>query len=437
MQTNMKAGAQSWQAQEARALLTRLDRIRPFVLYETMVPAAAPSLAAQIAIESYLVNGRQELRHKVNDFLQWLQSAQGQKASLVESQRRFTFLKMRFNDILSQFDIFADVITQRSERENGVWLSGLDAVAADALAIPGKYFTPPPVICYVDRGHGAAIRRARTRLPGGGENPVAIVRVPRERMVSNGIGSSLVHEVGHQGAVLLGLITSMRRDLNEAGENGSGPVWALFSRWISEILADFWSISRVGVGSTMGLIGVVSLPRAFVFRINLDDPHPIPWIRVKLSCAMGQALYPDPQWERLATWWEGYYPLKTLSLSKQRFFAAIEAHIPEFVSLLLNHRPLSLRGRSLGEIMSFADRQPGHLRQLHQMWHGRPERMNQAAPSLAFAVIGQARADNFMTPEHESNLLIDLLTYWALLNTLNVSAICAAQTRSKGIALAA
>ena len=47
----------------------------------------------------------------------------------------------------------------------------------------------------------------------------------------------------------------------------------------------------------MGLMGVVSLPRAFVFRIDLADPHPTPWLRVKLSAAMGQALYPHPQWD--------------------------------------------------------------------------------------------------------------------------------------------
>ena len=434
----MKTDAQRWLSQEARALLTRLDQIKPFVLHETMVLAAAPSLAAQTAIERYLVKGRQELRSRIKAFLYWLQSPAGQMASLAEAQRNFTLLKMRFNNILSQFDIFADVITQRSERENGVWLSGLDAVAADALAIPGDYFDPPPLVCYLDRGQGAAIRRARTRLPGGGENPVAIVRVPRERMVSSGIASSLVHEVGHQGAVLLDLITSMRRRLHQAEQNSHGrsPFWSLFARWISEILADFWSVSRVGVGATLGLMGVVSLPRAFVFRISLDDPHPIPWIRVKLSCAMGQALYPDPQWDRLAHWWAGFYPLKSLSPARQRFFAAVEAHIPQFVSLLVNHRPSSLFGRSLGEVMTFADRKPDHLRQLHQAWRGRPERMNQAAPSLAFAVIGQARADGRLTPEQEGPLLIDLLTYWALLNTLNVSAICATQMQSQGVALA-
>ncbi len=61
----------------------------------------------------------------------------------------------------------------------------------------------------------AAIRRARTRLPGGGKNPVAIIRIPRERMVSSGIASSLVHEVGHQGAALLGLFDSVRAALLE------------------------------------------------------------------------------------------------------------------------------------------------------------------------------------------------------------------------------
>ena len=37
--------------------------------------------------------------------------------------------------------------------------------------------------------------------------------------------------------------------------------WQLWERWISEIVADFWSVARVGIASTIGLIGVVSLPR--------------------------------------------------------------------------------------------------------------------------------------------------------------------------------
>jgi len=36
---------------------------------------------------------------------------------------------------------------------------------------------------------GAAIRRARTRLPGGQPSPVGILRIPRERMIGHGVAS--------------------------------------------------------------------------------------------------------------------------------------------------------------------------------------------------------------------------------------------------------
>lgn len=56
-------------AQEARALLTRLARVRPLALHEPMVPAAGISPIAQTAIERYLAEGRRELRERVHAFL--------------------------------------------------------------------------------------------------------------------------------------------------------------------------------------------------------------------------------------------------------------------------------------------------------------------------------------------------------------------------------
>ncbi|HEX6625340.1 MAG TPA: hypothetical protein VF064_16620, partial [Pyrinomonadaceae bacterium] len=234
--------------QEARALLSRLARVKPFALLEPALPAATIPPNAQTAIETFLASGRHELRARVRGFIAWLRSPPGFGASPAEAQRRFTLLRLRFNDVLSQFDLFADVLTQRSEHETGVWLAGLDVVAAEALRVPGGYFDLPPVICYLDRGPGAAIRRARTRLPGGAENPVAIVRVPRERMVGSGIASSLVHEVGHQGAALLELVESLRPALQAKQRGGTDGhlAWRFWERWISEIVADFWSVARIG-----------------------------------------------------------------------------------------------------------------------------------------------------------------------------------------------
>lgn len=414
-------------AQEARALLTRLTRVKPFALIEPMLPAAALQPAAQLATERYLVAGRRELRAMVIGFLAWLRSAPAQRATAAEAQRRFTLLRLKFNAVLTQFDLFSDVISQRSEHDTGVWLCGLDVVAADALALPG-YYDVPPLMCYLDRGVGAAIRRARTRLPGGGESPVAIIRVPRERMVGSGIASSLIHEVGHQASALLDLANSLRPLLQGMQRNG-GMAWRLFERWIGEILSDFWSCARLGISATLGLMSVVGLPRPFMFRLNLDDPHPVPWIRVRLSCAMGMAMFPHPQWQRLSNLWGAYYQLEGLDAQRRQLFTELIAAMPGFVSLLVNHRPPALRGRSLKEALSVAQRQPAQLDALFNAWQQAPAAMYRAAPSLVFAVLGQARANARLTPEEESHLFAKLLTHWALRSSLNDTTTFAVRSR--------
>jgi hypothetical protein len=426
-------------AQETRALLTRLDRLRPFALVEPMVPAAGLFPNAQTAIEQMLFHGRLELRGVLDQFLAWL-SGPGRAGSASQAQRRFSLLKLRFQAVLNEFDMFSEAITQRSEHDNGPWLSGLDVVAADALALSGRYYDLPPLICYLDRGPGAAIRRARTRLPGGHTNPVAIVRVPRERMIGSGIAGSLVHEVGHQAAALMDLVGSLRVVLRGL-QRGSGPdrdLWAIWERWISEIVADFWSVARVGISATLGLIGVVSLPRPFVFRLNLDDPHPVPWLRVKLSAAIGQALYPHCQWGQTAAMWEELYPPAGLDNNLITLLRRLEAQMPAFVALLVSHRPPRLRGRTVPEVMGTSTRTPYRLGALFNAWLAEPAAMYRARPTTVFAVLGQACADQRLSPDDESTLVGKLLTFWALKTTLDTSYECAVSgTRLRDASLAA
>lgn len=143
---------------EARALLTRLDQVRPFVVQETMVPAATPTPAALSAVDRFLIDGRRALRRQVRGFREWL-GGPGAGAEPSEQQRRFTVIRLAFNEVLAQFDLFTEAVTQRSEHRTGVWLSGLDMLAADGLRLAERYFDAPPVICYLARGPGAAIRR--------------------------------------------------------------------------------------------------------------------------------------------------------------------------------------------------------------------------------------------------------------------------------------
>ncbi len=419
---------------DARALISRLDRIQPFALHETMVAAAGPSPAAMVGIERFLLEGRREMRRRTLAYIKWL-NGPGAKAAPDQMQRRFVYVRMRFNDVLSQFDLFNDAVTQRSETEIGVYLSGLDVAAADALRHQGKFFSAPPVLCYLDRGPGAAIRRARTRLPGGGENPVALIRVPRERMVGHGIASSLVHEVGHQVAALIDLVPSLKSALAKQHAKRTGAdkrAWQLFDRWISEIVADFWSVSRIGIGSTLGLMSVVSLPQVFVFRINYDDPHPTPWVRVVLSATLGAGLYPHPQWPEISDVWRQMYPLKGAGPKARGVVQSLQENAPAFVQFLLAHRPKALRGRSLGEVGRLHDRTPESLDRLVNAWGNDPSRLSNTAPCLALAMMGQARTRGSLTPEREAQVVRQLLNYWALRSTLDTSARLVAGQRVPG-----
>jgi len=246
-------------------------------------------------------------------------------------------------------------------------------------------------------------------------------------MIGSGIASSLVHEVGHQAAALLELVESIR-PLLQGLQRGGGPegkAWAYWDRCISEILADFWSVARVGITSTLGLMGVVALPRYFVFRLNLDDPHPVPWLRVRLSCAMGRELFPHSQWDRLENIWLSYYPPTDLDSSKRETIALLEKTMPGLATLIANHRPRSLKGASLKEALETNQRQPARLSAMFRSWQTAPARMYEASPTMVFAVIGQARAEGFISPEAEGDIFSRMLNYWALRDTLDTAVYCA------------
>lgn len=413
---------------ETASLLSRLDRVQPMSLSMPAVAAAAVTPRCLRAIDRHLAGERVRLHDRVAAFQRWLHGPVARVVPPRVAQLKFSLLRIQFNATLDQLDIFADALTQRSESGTGLWLGGLDVLAEDAFRARGLSFAVPSAVTYLDRGHGAAIRRARTRLPGGSLNPVAVIRIPRERMVGGGIGASLVHEVGHQVAALLDLVRSLRAELNtmQSATGEQRIAWSFWRRWISEIVADFWAVGRLGVGATLGLIGVVGLPRPFVFRLALDDPHPFPWIRVMLSSAIGAALYPDAQWSRLSRLWQTLYPPAGLSSAKAQVIDALLATMPAFVRLLVNHRPVSLEGRSLAEALPLAAYQPAQLRRRRHAWRWSIPNWCTASPIMALAVLGQARADGVISAAGESRMLEQLLRRWALRGALDEQTACRA-----------
>jgi hypothetical protein len=406
--------------QEVVGLIHRTQMVRPFALHDTMVPAAQPMGNTTLLIDQNLSKGRNDLIAAARSFLNWLGTREAERTRIDAVYRRYVFLRLQMTASLTQYDLFADALTQRSEADTGVMLAGLDELAHDSLRLAHSHFQIPPLLCYLDRGIGAAIRRARTRLPGGGESPAAIIRVPRERMVGLGIASSLVHEAGHQGAALLNLVPTLRtamepmlRGANNSVAQYQNP-WLAWYRWISEIVADLWSVSRVGMASTLGLINVVSLPKVFVFRPNVDAPHPTPWIRVLLSSHMGNALYPHPQWARLRELWLGAYPMSTFGVPFQPWLQSLATHVPIFVEWMLRQRIPNAENLSLSNALRDGNISPVKLDEALDRWQRDRSLPARLRPCQIFALVGFARAVRGSSPEPEPVLFSNLLTHWAL-----------------------
>ena len=244
--------------QEARALLTRLDRGQAVraARDDAAGGRAGPGRAdGDRAVPASTAGG--ELRAAHPRLPRLAPPGRGRDAAPEEQQRRFTRRAAAL---------------QRRARRSSTCSSRRSPSAASTRSACGSpgWTSPPPTRSALPGDPSSrrrssatwtgdrvpAIRRARTRLPGGGSSPVAIIRIPRERMVGHGIASSLVHEVGHQGAALLGLVESLRPALARAGRPAAAPrersAWQLWGRWISEIVADFWSVASLGIASTLG-----------------------------------------------------------------------------------------------------------------------------------------------------------------------------------------
>ena len=213
-----------------------------------MLPAAALLPAAQSAIDHFLVLGRRDLRRRIHAFLSWLAQPESETASPEDAQRRFTMLRLKFNVVLTQFDLFSDVITQRSENETGVWLSGLDVVAA-RCAGAARLTT---------RRRRSSATSTATSAPRSGARARACPAAARIRSRSCACRASAWSAAASRRRSCTRSVIRWRRCSiwsircapccracsAAAGEHAIA--WQLWERWISEIVADFWSVGRVG-----------------------------------------------------------------------------------------------------------------------------------------------------------------------------------------------
>lgn len=259
------------------------------------------------------------------------------------------------------FDTYADVLTQRLSPTIGPFLRGCDVLAADCLS--GRVASLKQVshpIVYIDRGFGASILRTGIPLAAGVLNHVPLIQIPYRKLQEIHNLASVLHEAGHEAMARTGLLGELpnRLIVHLLSKGIRPPVADLMAYWMNEVVPDFWAFCCSSWAQIAGIRDVLSIPSAMVMRINADDPHPTPYIRILLACEWGTRVWGDGPWRELKDDWRLSYPTDQLPLNTQSALQALEETIPHVVEFLIVSRFKRLEGKRIMDLFDMSALSP-------------------------------------------------------------------------------
>jgi hypothetical protein len=263
------------------------------------------------------------------------------------------------------FDTYLDVLSQRHIPSLGQLLAGCDALAWDSIHRyhPALAIVEPPLV-YCDRGFGASTIREGVVMPGQSPNPLPLIQIPYSRLIEKYNLTSVLHEVGHEAMVRLGLVKRLPIVIRSALSKAGAPadLQNFFGLWMSEIAPDFWAFCGAGVAAAGGIREVLALPSTYVFRLSWTDPHPPAYLRVLLNFQWCRTVWGNGWWDEWEREWKAVYPLTDAPVAQRQVLREAERYLPLVSNVLLNTRFRVLEGKTLPSLFDLPTLHPAALK---------------------------------------------------------------------------
>lgn len=276
-------------------------------------------------------------------------------------------IEIQLTKTFAFFDTYADVLSQRLMAGLGQWLTGCDVLARDALyrGHPALLVVEQPLV-YCDRGFGASIARQDVRMPDGSPNPLPMIQIPYTRLLEKWNLTSVLHEVGHEVMVRLGLVVVWPKIAAAALAKKSAPpqVQHLFGMWMSEIAPDFWTFGCSGIAAAGGIRELIVLPPAMMLHISESDPHPPPYLRVLLNFEWCRQVWGYGPWDAWEREWIALYPLENLPEAQRKLLVECRMLLPDLARAMLHTRLRVLSGKPVATLFDFRSLHPANLHQI-------------------------------------------------------------------------
>ena len=273
-------------------------------------------------------------------------------------------LELELSESFAFFDACMDVLTQRHAPVLGPLLAGCDAMARQAIdkRHPALHIVEPPLV-YCDRGFGASTLREGVRLRHGIPNPMPLVQIPYARLVEKCTLTSILHEVGHEVLVRLGLVTVLPEVLRQALKHARAPrsVCDYFPIWSSEIGPDFWTFCESGLASAAAIQEILALRPDMVLHVSGSDPHPPPYLRVLLVFEWCRQVWGRGPWDAWEKRWRELYDPSDATPSAALLLKSALPYLPVVARAVLTTKFRVLEGRTLPDLFDLAALEPSRL----------------------------------------------------------------------------
>lgn len=311
------------------------------------------------------------------------------------------------------FDTYMDVLTQRNTPELGQMLAGCDALAWDGINKdhPALALVEPPLV-YCDRGFGASTLREGVALPGRGTNPMPLIQIPYSRLKEKYNLTSVLHEVGHEAMVRLGLVKTLPETLRAALRRKGAPsaIGDLYALWSSEIGPDFWTFCGCGLAQAGAIKEILALPPAHAFRISWTDPHPPPYVRALLSFDWCRQVWGGGIWDGWEKEWLELYPLEEAPTATRDLMRRAVAYVPAVGRVLLHKKFRSLNGKAIPDLFNLPALAPSELGRVADSAKAGALNLRGLPPSAHLGVFRLMREQGKLKEEG----LDSLMTHWLL-----------------------
>lgn len=400
----MRAGkdATAWLRQRADELEARLREIRLPIAGIPMIPAAQLDRGLVGELGAQLRAAISALCRRLRD---------PRPGGLTAS--RLTWCQLQADGLFATLDLLTDAVAQRADARIGPLLAGAEVLARAALdaRVPG--YRPPAPLCYLDRGRGGEIRRARTQLAGGVILPVALIRVGLHSLATR--LSTVLHEAGHQLAVDLALLGEAARliERTSAGALGLPPLAALWRSWTGELLADAWSVCAGGgllaLDGLQRLLAAMPAPLAYAF--SPGAPHPPGMVRARFTLELARVVdpAPDPLLEQLDRRWSETYASVPLPPARRALVERLERAAPAVAAALAHHRFAGLGGQTLAGAAGSARVSGRRIAGLAPLASSEAPQLAALDPVVAIAVLCRARLATSISPRAAESASLRLL----------------------------